>query len=80
MNSHHVPGFVRYKIEIGQRYVPADGSGGSLIVTDVTKYADCDDIVVYDTIKKSERRIDAFKLAMVRYTLSAEPLPKDDEA
>jgi hypothetical protein len=78
MEQNTQPGFIRYNIEIGQRYVPADGSGGSLIVVDVAKYADCDDIVVYDTIKKSERRIDAFKLAMVRYTLSAEPLPKDE--
>lgn len=78
METVRVPGFVRYNIEIGQRYVPADGSGGSLVVTDVTKYADCDDIVVYDTIKKSERRIDAFKLAMVRYTLSTEPLPEEN--
>lgn len=77
MKSYHVPGFVRYNIEVGQRYVPADGGEGSLIVTNVTKHEDCDDIVVYDTTEKVERRIDAFQLAMVRYKLSTDPLPEE---
>lgn len=78
MESVRAPGFVRYNIKIGQRYVRADGGEGSLIVTDVLTYANCGDIVVYDTIEKIERRIDAFELAMVRYTLSPYALSKEE--
>lgn len=59
----------RYGIEVGQVYVPADGSKNRLIVRDVVTFADCDDIVVFDEDQGVERRIDAFKLAMVRYSL-----------
>jgi hypothetical protein len=59
----------KYGIENGQRYVPADGTEGCLIVVDTETYADCDDVVVLDTKSGEHRRIDAFKLAMVRYTL-----------
>jgi hypothetical protein len=59
----------RYKIEVGQRYVPADGSINTLTVLDVEKYADVGDVVVHDYVQNVERRIDCFKLAMVRYCL-----------
>lgn len=61
----------RYGIEVGQEYVPADGSKNLLRVLDIVTYADCDDVVVYDTAHNEIRRIDAFKLVMVRYTLKA---------
>lgn len=64
-----VPAYQRYGIERDQVYVPADGSKNRLTVVDVEKYADCDDVVVFDEVQGKERRIDAFKLAMVRYTL-----------
>ncbi len=59
----------RYGIEVGQVYVPADGSVNRLIVRDVTSFADCDDVIVFDEQQGIERRIDAFKLARVRYSL-----------
>ncbi len=62
-------GAERYGIEVGQVYVPADGSANRLVVRDVTSFADCDDIVVFDQRQGIERRIDAFKLARVRYSL-----------
>ena len=59
-----------YKIEVGQKYVPADGSkNNTLTVVDVETYADCGDVVVFDEVQKANRRIDCFKLAMVRYSL-----------
>jgi len=61
--------YQRYKIEVGQRYVPADGSKNTLVVMDVEKYADVGDVVVFDSVQNTERRIDCFKLAMVRYCL-----------
>ena len=61
--------YQRYGIEVGQKYVPADGSKGELIVTDVETYKDCDDVIVWDVVQNILRRIDAFKLAMVRYQL-----------
>lgn len=61
--------YERYGVEVGQVYVPADGSKNRLTVRDVTKYADCGDIVVFDEAQGCERRIDAFKLVCVRYTL-----------
>lgn len=63
-------GFERYGIAVDQVYVPADGSQNRLTVRDVQRYADCDDVVVFDEAQGVERRIDAFKLARVRYTLS----------
>ena len=59
----------KYGIENGQRYVPADGSSGCLIVVDAEIHASCDDVVVYDMISGKDYRMDAFKLAMVRYKL-----------
>ena len=66
-----VPAYKRYGIEPNQVYVPADGSKNRLTVVDVEKFADVDDVVVFDEVQGKERRIDAFKLAMVRYTLTA---------
>lgn len=61
--------YQRYGIAVGQIYVPADGSQSQLIVRDVETYADCDDVVVFDERQGIELRIDAFKLAKVRYCL-----------
>jgi len=65
--------YERYGIQVGQVYVPADGSQNQLTVRDVQTYADCDDVVVFNAHTGVEQRIDAFKLAMVRYSL-LEPL------
>lgn len=62
--------YERYGIEVGQVYVPADGSHNCLVVRDVETYADCDDVVVFDERRQEERRIDAYKLARVRYYLT----------
>lgn len=62
--------FERYNIKVGQIYVAADGrSKTELEVIDVDTYADCSDVVVLDRLSQEQRRIDCFKLAMVRYTL-----------
>jgi hypothetical protein len=63
-------GATAYGIQNGQVYVPADGSVRRLLVIDCDSYAACDDIVVRDMATNAEFRIDAFKLAMARYTLS----------
>ena len=65
-----VPAYKRYGIEPKQVYVPADGSKNRLTVVDVETHADADDVVVFDEAQGTERRIDAFKLAMVRYKLT----------
>lgn len=64
--------YERYGIAVDQRYRPADGSGGFVIVRDVEKYADCGDVVVFNPATKKEYRIDAFKLAVCRYSLVTE--------
>lgn len=56
-------------IEPGQVYARADGAPGRVIVRDVTTCAEVDDVIVYDEVLQEERRIDAFKLAKVRYYL-----------
>ena len=61
-----------YDIREGQVYVPADGSNNELIVVDAKTYAFCGDVVVYDRRQDCTRRIDAFKLARVRYVLRGE--------
>lgn len=58
----------------GQIYIAADGGNYGHVVIDSQTYADVDDIVVRGFSKtngldKETRRIDSFKLAMVRYTL-----------
>ena len=58
-----------YGIREGQVYVPADGSNNELTVVDTETYAFCGDVVVYDKQEDATRRIDAFKLARVRYEL-----------
>lgn len=58
-----------YGIREGQVYVPADGSDNELTVVDTETYAFCGDVVVYDKKQDCTRRIDAFKLAKVRYEL-----------
>lgn len=68
--------YEKYGIEVGQNYEPADGSTNLLTVIDVETYADCGDVVVFDHASDQERRIDAFKLAMVRYSLVETPAPK----
>lgn len=64
----------KYGIEVGQIYLAADGSKAGHIVTDVTTFADCDDVVTTpfsaSAMGKPGNRIDAFKLAMVRYSLA----------
>lgn len=63
---------MKYGIEKGQIYLAADGSRCGHIVEDVETYADVDDVVVRaftgSGIGDTLRRIDCFKLAMVRYT------------
>lgn len=67
-----------YGIAPGQLYAPADGSEGVVIVLDVDTYAECSDVLVYDTLLKELRRIDAFKLAKCRYMRLAEPWSPSD--
>jgi hypothetical protein len=64
--------YERYKIKVGQIYKPADGSYNRLTVEDVTTYADCGDVIVFDMLADVSRRIDAFKLSVVRYYLAEE--------
>lgn len=67
----------RLGIREGQVYAPADGSQNRLVVRDVTTYEACDDVVVFDRTQGIERRIDAFKLAVSRYTLVDESTPEE---
>lgn len=64
---------MKYGIEVGQIYIAADGSKCGHIVTDITTYADCNDVVTtpFDVngFGSPYCRIDAFKLAIVRYYL-----------
>ena len=71
---------LRYGISVGQVYVPADGSKNRLTVLDAEKYADCGDVVVFDELRNEERRIDAFKLAKVRYCLADTSAPGERRA
>jgi hypothetical protein len=61
--------YQRYNIKVGQKYKRADGSKGIVIVRDILTYADCGDVVIYDSIQNIERRIDCFELAKCQYTL-----------
>ena len=61
--------YEKYVIALGQHYAYADGSKGHVVVVDVKTYALCDDVVIYDPLRDSTKRIDCFKLAMVRYYL-----------
>ena len=66
----------KYGISVGQIYIAADGSKCGHLVTDVTSFADCGDVVTTpfnpNGFKQAGNRIDAFKLAMVRYSLASE--------
>jgi len=59
----------KYGIKNGQTYMAADGTNHGYKVIDSATYADVDDVVVADLKTGAQRRIDAFKLAMVRYSL-----------
>lgn len=61
--------YERYGVAVGQVYVPADRSKNRLVVVDVKTHEDCGDVVVYDEVQATQRRIDAFKLARARYCL-----------
>lgn len=65
---------MKYNIEVGQIYTAADGSKCGHLVTDITTFADCGDVVTNpftpDGFKGDGNRIDAFKLSMVRYVLA----------
>jgi len=65
-----------YGIKVGEIYIAADGSKCGHIVTDVTTFKYCDDVVTTpftgSAIFEDGNRIDSFKLAMVRYKLSKE--------
>lgn len=61
--------YKHYGIEVGQVYEPASGGDNRLTVLDVETHSDCDDVIVRDELTQQERRIDCFKLAMVRYCL-----------
>lgn len=63
---------MKYGIKNGQIY--QSSSGGHVQVIDCETFASCDDAVIRDEAGE-ERRIDAFKLAMVRYSLVAEDNP-----
>jgi hypothetical protein len=65
-----------YGITNGQIYLAADGSKAGHVVVDATTFADVNDVVVRPFDPNGfykERRIDAFKLAMVRYGLADAP-------
>jgi hypothetical protein len=64
------PAHIRYGIRPGQVYERADGSPGRVIVRDVFSLEEVDDVIVYDEARGTEYRIDAFKLAKVRYCLA----------
>lgn len=62
-----------YGVEVGQIYVAADGGKYGHIVTDVDAFASCGDVVTIPFTAsgwgENGNRIDAFKLARVRYCL-----------
>jgi hypothetical protein len=70
-----------YGIADGQIYLAADGSQSGHVVVDAHSFASCDDVVVRPFDKNgfyTDRRIDSFKLAQVRYYLADAPywMPK----
>jgi hypothetical protein len=58
---------MKYGLELDQVYVPADGSRGELVVTGYVYSTD--EVIVWDRVQRCARKIDAFKLAKVRYML-----------
>jgi hypothetical protein len=63
----------RYGIAVAQVYERADGTDCPVRVVDVTTYAHCDDVVI-ECVNGAEppTRIEAFKLARVRYCLKVD--------
>ena len=62
--------YQKYGIAKGQHYVRADGSRSPvLVVVDVETHAHRGEVVVQDIGTGEMIEIDAFKLAMVRYSL-----------
>lgn len=62
----------RHNIRIGQIYTAADGSCVMLLIIDTVTHYDSEDVVAIEITKSAVgnlRKIDAFKLAMCRYTL-----------
>lgn len=63
----------RFGIQVGQIYIAADGSKAGHLVTDIASYADCGDVITTPFTGSGwgqpGNRIDAFKLAVVRYNL-----------
>ena len=66
----------KHDIKVGHIYVAADGSHCGHVVTDVTTFDACDDVVTTPFSANGYgapgNRIDAFKLAAVRYSLAQE--------
>jgi hypothetical protein len=54
------------ELEVGDRYLRADGSSGVATVIDVQSYASCEDAVI-EHENGNQNRIDWFKLMRVRY-------------
>ena len=57
------------ELNVGDIYYPASGSGQSVKVIDVDTYAHCEDVVI-EYFNGDQRRMDWFKLMMVRYSRS----------
>ena len=64
---------MKYGIQNGDIFIAADGGKYGHLVTDVDSFADVGDVITTPftatglTTEKEGNRIDAFKLAMVRY-------------
>lgn len=66
-----------YGVADGQIYLAADGSRSGHVVVDAHRFAMVNDVIVWPfdaTTFYQERRIDAFKLARVRYYLAEKPV------
>lgn len=66
-----------YGISDGQIYLAADGALSGHVVVDAHQFADVNDVIVRPFDRNgfyTERRIDAFKLAQVRYYLADAPV------
>jgi hypothetical protein len=63
----------KYGIQNGQYYIAADGSKHGHFVIDCDKFSSCDDVVTkrfsINGMEENTDRIDAFKLAVCRYSL-----------
>lgn len=62
----------RHNIRAGQIYTAADGSYVALLVIDTATHYASEDVIAIEITKSAvgnQRRIDAFKLSMCRYTL-----------